>query len=188
MRGVNLFGRTKKSSKGAATTTPGRVTAATTPEQRGGQTAVSHGHGRSSSTQQPQAPPGYAPPQRPPKRVESPPALPLPLTPEPRLLRLFPEYEAYDDAVDRQYHHHHHQHNRREEHPQHQHQQKQQPGGHHQSQSASAAPLLPIKQEVKLPDGEKGLENNQGQYNCFINVVIQALWHLTALRDRKSVV
>jgi hypothetical protein len=31
----------------------------------------------------------------------------------------------------------------------------------------------------QLPDGEKGLENNQGQYNCFINVVIQALWHLT---------
>jgi hypothetical protein len=32
---------------------------------------------------------------------------------------------------------------------------------------------------TQLPDGEKGLENNQGQYNCFINVVIQALWHLT---------
>ncbi len=28
---------------------------------------------------------------------------------------------------------------------------------------------------------EKGLENNKGQYNCFINVVIQALWHLACI-------
>lgn len=40
-------------------------------------------------------------------------------------------------------------------------------------------PVLP-----KQPNVGKGLQNSHGQYNCFINVVVQALWHLSAFRER----
>ena len=29
----------------------------------------------------------------------------------------------------------------------------------------------------------RGLINDEGQYNCFLNVVIQSLWHLTRFRE-----
>ena len=29
----------------------------------------------------------------------------------------------------------------------------------------------------------KGLQNNQGRNNCFLNVVIQSLWHLASFRS-----
>lgn len=31
---------------------------------------------------------------------------------------------------------------------------------------------------------EKGLVNNRGENNCFLNVVIQSLWHLESFRSR----
>eukprot|EP01087_Luapelamoeba_hula_P015919 TRINITY_DN4823_c0_g1_i1.p1 TRINITY_DN4823_c0_g1~~TRINITY_DN4823_c0_g1_i1.p1 ORF type:complete len:863 (-),score=74.65 TRINITY_DN4823_c0_g1_i1:81-2669(-) len=34
------------------------------------------------------------------------------------------------------------------------------------------------------PTGEKGLENRPGQNNCFLNVCIQALWHLDSFRSQ----
>ena len=30
---------------------------------------------------------------------------------------------------------------------------------------------------------EKGLENRVGENNCFLNVVIQSLWHLRSFRE-----
>lgn len=33
---------------------------------------------------------------------------------------------------------------------------------------------------------EKGLVNNFGQNNCFLNVVIQSLWHLAPFREKFS--
>ncbi len=28
-----------------------------------------------------------------------------------------------------------------------------------------------------------GLQNDPGEYNCFLNVIVQCLWHCTAFRD-----
>jgi hypothetical protein len=36
-----------------------------------------------------------------------------------------------------------------------------------------------------IPD-DKGLENQVGENNCFLNCVIQALWHLRSFRDKFS--
>ena len=31
--------------------------------------------------------------------------------------------------------------------------------------------------------GEAGLQNETGDYNCFLNVVVQCLWHCAAFKD-----
>ena len=33
------------------------------------------------------------------------------------------------------------------------------------------------------PAGEAGLQNEAGEYNCFLNAVVQCLWHCAAFRD-----
>ena len=33
------------------------------------------------------------------------------------------------------------------------------------------------------PAGEAGLQNETGEYNCFLNAVVQCLWHCAAFRD-----
>ena len=37
---------------------------------------------------------------------------------------------------------------------------------------------------MNLETVDKGLENLFGQNNCFLNVVIQSLWHLKSFRDK----
>lgn len=42
---------------------------------------------------------------------------------------------------------------------------------------------LPTKQtQLQRNPNEKGLQNFIGENNCFLNVVIQALWHLDSFR------
>ena len=33
-------------------------------------------------------------------------------------------------------------------------------------------------------EAKKGLQNRVGEQNCFLNVVIQGLWHLRSFRDK----
>jgi len=37
---------------------------------------------------------------------------------------------------------------------------------------------------VVLMEDDKGLLNSRGENNCFLNVVIQSLWHLSIFRSR----
>jgi len=39
------------------------------------------------------------------------------------------------------------------------------------------------KRQMNRVKDEKGLENKPGQNNCFLNVVIQSLWHIEELRS-----
>ena len=40
----------------------------------------------------------------------------------------------------------------------------------------------PMPKPIKESTGEKGLLNYIGENNCFLNVVIQSLWHLDSFR------
>jgi uncharacterized UBP type Zn finger protein len=42
----------------------------------------------------------------------------------------------------------------------------------------------PMPKPIKDSSGEKGLLNYLGENNCFLNVVIQSLWHLEAFRQK----
>ncbi|KAL6053374.1 protein deubiquitination [Balamuthia mandrillaris] len=54
-----------------------------------------------------------------------------------------------------------------------------------QTSTTSSSLLSPRTGEVLFKvEGEKGLENDQGKNNCFLNVGIQSLWHLTAFTKR----
>jgi hypothetical protein len=55
--------------------------------------------------------------------------------------------------------------------------------GHGRSKAAARAMAAP---EITGLKGEKGLANNTGLHHCFVNVVIQSLWHLRSFRERFS--
>ena len=61
---------------------------------------------------------------------------------------------------------------------------------------AAAAPLPPVHQQapawaqghvpeaVHPPQLALGLTNEAGEYNCFLNVIIQCLWHCSEFRQQ----
>lgn len=62
-------------------------------------------------------------------------------------------------------------------------------GGSHLSAAAAeeaAAAAASLKRDLPLPSGPmpRGLVNATGQNNCFLNVVVQSLWHLDTFRAR----
>ena len=56
----------------------------------------------------------------------------------------------------------------------------QQVGGHAHQQAAGTAPAEAGGGEVALP----GMRNEAGEYNCFINVIIQCLWRCAEFRQQ----
>lgn len=46
---------------------------------------------------------------------------------------------------------------------------------------AEALPQLALGQDAEVAAGV-GLMNGIGEYNCFLNVIVQCLWHLTNFR------
>ncbi|KAL9653871.1 hypothetical protein ABK040_012931 [Willaertia magna] len=54
----------------------------------------------------------------------------------------------------------------------------------HLTSSISTSPnISTVNNNNNIITDKKGLVNQQGQYNCFINVVIQILWHLKTFRE-----
>lgn len=51
------------------------------------------------------------------------------------------------------------------------------------NEGAKSSIYLPIMEEEECKE-VKGMENPSGFNNCFINVVIQSLWHLGSFRHR----
>lgn len=53
-------------------------------------------------------------------------------------------------------------------------------------EAAAAAAAASLKRDLPSPSGPmpRGLVNATGQNNCFLNVVVQSLWHLDAFRAR----
>ena len=47
---------------------------------------------------------------------------------------------------------------------------------------AAGAPPRPLEPGA-APAAEPGLQNEAGEYNCFLNVVVQCLWHCAAFRE-----
>ncbi|XP_057857330.2 uncharacterized protein LOC131066556 isoform X1 [Cryptomeria japonica] len=43
--------------------------------------------------------------------------------------------------------------------------------------------VLPLKVGTEVETFGKGLQNEVGEYNCFLNVIIQSLWHLRRFRE-----
>lgn len=55
--------------------------------------------------------------------------------------------------------------------------------GKNSARGVKSSIYLPIMEEEESKE-VKGMENPTGYNNCFINVVIQSLWHLGSFRHR----
>jgi len=38
--------------------------------------------------------------------------------------------------------------------------------------------------DASVPEGAHGLQNRSGDHNCFLNTVIQSLWHVESFRKK----
>ena len=61
--------------------------------------------------------------------------------------------------------------------------QKRHPLGARPAQHAGSAHGAAAAAAAAAPPGEAGLQNATGEYNCFLNAVVQCLWHCTAFKD-----
>ena len=52
-----------------------------------------------------------------------------------------------------------------------------------QAPAAERAAVRPRQAQTGLAAAAPGLQNQTGEYNCFLNVVVQCLWHCVAFRN-----